>query len=320
MKQSPTAEQAGAVVERLVKQVAMDTMIQNAIRDDAVWAWVPKGNDTCAFCITLASRGWQPASKAQIMGGHASHIHTNCNCQFVISFKGGLDIEGYNPQFYEDMYYDADGAFPEEKINYLRKQHYAANRDKINAQKRANYAKTHKPKVRKKLTIEDFETANHDGIIKKEVVEIIYSILESKKAKNAFESVTIKSLDKGTVFDTVYIQNGVWYDSHLCINADWFAGKSIDDINKSIKLATNTVCESIDDAITHELYHVEMANRYNISVINLLDQTDGIREVSNTAEKDMLETISEIGVKKDRDGYDTLSTIEREILDKYLGE
>ena len=44
-------------VARLVKMAGVDTTMQNALRDGAEWAWVPHG-DTCAFCITLASRGW----------------------------------------------------------------------------------------------------------------------------------------------------------------------------------------------------------------------------------------------------------------------
>ena len=59
-KQSPPQLQGG--VSRLVKRAGADTTLKNAIRDGAEWAWVPHG-DTCAFCITLASRGWQRASK-----------------------------------------------------------------------------------------------------------------------------------------------------------------------------------------------------------------------------------------------------------------
>ena len=53
---SPPLMQGG--VSRLVKQAGADTTLQNAQRDGAEWAWIPHG-DTCAFCITLASRGWQ---------------------------------------------------------------------------------------------------------------------------------------------------------------------------------------------------------------------------------------------------------------------
>ena len=69
-------------VSRLVKRAGADTTLKNAIRDGAEWAWVPHG-DTCPFCITLASNGWQKASQKLLKGGHAEHIHANCDCEFA---------------------------------------------------------------------------------------------------------------------------------------------------------------------------------------------------------------------------------------------
>jgi len=125
---------------RLVKLVGVDTMQQNALRDGAQWAWIPRG-DTCAFCLTLASNGWQKASKKAIKNGHAEHVHANCDCTYAIRFNDDLDVEGYEPEKYLDMYYGADGDTPEEKINALRREFYAKNKETINAQKRSAYAK-----------------------------------------------------------------------------------------------------------------------------------------------------------------------------------
>jgi hypothetical protein len=129
---------AGAV-GRMVKMAGVDTTMQNALRDGAEWAWIPVG-DTCAFCITLASRGWQRASKKAIRGGHAEHIHANCDCTYAIRFDDS-EVEGYDPRVYEDMYYDADGSTPEQRINAMRREAYARNSEEINAQKRSAYAK-----------------------------------------------------------------------------------------------------------------------------------------------------------------------------------
>lgn len=126
-------------VGRLVKQAGADTTLQNALRDGAEFAWIPSG-DTCAFCITLASRGWQRASKHSIRNGHAEHIHSNCNCEYAVRFGGRGGVAGYDPDKYRDMYDGADGFTPQQKINAMRRQAYAKNKDKINAQKRANYA------------------------------------------------------------------------------------------------------------------------------------------------------------------------------------
>jgi len=132
-------EIVSSAVGRLVKMAGVDTTMQNALRDGAEWAWIPVG-DTCAFCITLASRGWQRASKKAIRGGHAEHIHANCDCTYAIRFDDS-EVEGYDPREYEEMYYDADGKKPQDRINAMRREFYAQNKDEINAQKRSAYEK-----------------------------------------------------------------------------------------------------------------------------------------------------------------------------------
>lgn len=124
-------EIVSASVGRQVKLVGVDTMCNNALRDGAEWAWIPRG-DTCAFCITLASQGWQKASKKMLKDGHAEHVHANCDCTFAIRHTPNIDIEGYNPQEYLKMYYDAplkDGQSPSAKnrVNAMRRQFYADN-------------------------------------------------------------------------------------------------------------------------------------------------------------------------------------------------
>ena len=110
-------------VGRWVKMAGADTTLKNALRDGAQFAWVPSG-DTCAFCLTLASRGWQYASKKAIKGGHAEHIHSNCDCQYCISFNNKTDVAGYDPDAYYEMYRSAEGRTPEEKINSMRRNAY----------------------------------------------------------------------------------------------------------------------------------------------------------------------------------------------------
>ena len=131
-KQSLPQMQRG--VSRLVKRAGADTTLKNALRDGAEWAWVPQG-DTCAFCLTLASRGWQKASQAAIKGGHAEHIHANCDCEYAIRFDGRSAVAGYDPDEYLRRYRAAGS-----DVNALRRVEYAKNRERINAQKRAAYA------------------------------------------------------------------------------------------------------------------------------------------------------------------------------------
>ncbi len=121
-------------VSRLVKRAGADTTLKNAARDGAEWAWVPHG-DTCPFCITLASNGWQKASSKVLKGGHAEHIHANCDCEFAIRFHHKTTVAGYDPDKYLAQYNAAGG-----DINKMRRVNYAANKERINAQKRAAYA------------------------------------------------------------------------------------------------------------------------------------------------------------------------------------
>lgn len=140
IKTSANVEEIGSAVGRLVKMTGVDTTMQNAIRDGAEWAWIPQG-ETCAFCITLASRGWQRASKKAIKGGHAEHIHANCDCTYAVRFDSDTDVQGYNPDKYLRMYEDSPGRNPTAKINSMRREFYAENKDEINAQKRDAYEK-----------------------------------------------------------------------------------------------------------------------------------------------------------------------------------
>lgn len=121
-------------VRRLVKRAGADTTLHNAIRDGAEWAWVPHG-DTCPFCIMLASNGWQKASAKLLKGGHAEHIHANCDCEFAVRFDGSTNVAGYDPEKYLRQYRAAGS-----DVNAMRRIDYAAHRERINAQKRAAYA------------------------------------------------------------------------------------------------------------------------------------------------------------------------------------
>ena len=123
-----------ATLARLVKQVGADTTLKNAERDGAQFAWVPHG-DTCSFCITLASRGWQYMSKKALRNGHAEHIHAHCDCEYAVRFDGRSNVEGYDPDKYLEEYQAAGS-----DINAMRRIRYKENKDAINARKRELYA------------------------------------------------------------------------------------------------------------------------------------------------------------------------------------
>lgn len=102
MKQSPLGKLVPGVVEKLTKQAAEDTMLQNAQKNNAEWAWVPDGG-ACVFCRSLAANGWQHLSKST-KDNHAEHIHANCNCEFAIRFNKNDGIQGHNFEEYKKEY------------------------------------------------------------------------------------------------------------------------------------------------------------------------------------------------------------------------
>ena len=140
LKTSQNAEEISGAVGRLVKRTGQDTILQNAKRDRAQFAWIPAG-DTCAFCIALASRGWQDISKNALKNGHAEHIHSNCDCTYMIRHSSDFNVAGYNPDKYKAQYDNAEGDTPEEKINSMRRKYYAENREEILNQKASAYEK-----------------------------------------------------------------------------------------------------------------------------------------------------------------------------------
>lgn len=141
MKNLLRVELTGAAIYRLVKVAGQDTTLKNAIRDKAYFAWIPSG-DTCAFCLSIAAEGWKRATQKALAGGHAEHIHGNCNCAYAIKHDTETDYASYDPEEYQEIFDDAEGSTEEEKLNSVRRMAYDKNKARINAQKRSAYEKS----------------------------------------------------------------------------------------------------------------------------------------------------------------------------------
>lgn len=128
LKTSQNINEIASAATRWVKMAGADTTLHNAIRDGAECAWVPQGM-TCAFCLVLASRGWQRATKKTLKNGHAEHIHSNCDCQYAVRYDSRTNVEGYDPNAYLSMYRHAEGRTPQERINSMRRTAYADGND-----------------------------------------------------------------------------------------------------------------------------------------------------------------------------------------------
>lgn len=137
LKISRNTAMIAAAVGRQVKKTGADTMLRNAVRDHAEYAWIAVG-ETCPFCLGIAAEGWKPAGPGT---QKSEHIHGNCDCTYSVRHKKDTQVGGYKPEEYQAMFDDAEGNTMEEKLNYLRREAYAENREKINAQKRDAYEK-----------------------------------------------------------------------------------------------------------------------------------------------------------------------------------
>lgn len=188
-------------VSRLVKRAGADTTLKNAIRDGAEWAWVPHG-DTCSFCITLASRGWQKASNKMLKGGHAEHIHANCDCEFAIRFDHSTTVAGYDPDKYLEQYNAAGG-----NISKMRRMAYASRKDEINAQKRATYAKNRNRIVTGGRNPDSNEASEHAKLYYEEIRKRNSDV--SKIAKNTgYSEKEIEEIKKYIFYDKHDLGNG----------------------------------------------------------------------------------------------------------------
>ena len=65
------------------------------------WARVPMGAVTCAFCVMLASRGFEYSSEES--AGRGMQYHDHCDCQIVPAW-GRASLRGYDPDKYASMW------------------------------------------------------------------------------------------------------------------------------------------------------------------------------------------------------------------------
>ena len=117
-------------IERLgsdTRKAANACVAKNAERDPRKprYARVPMGSETCSFCIMLASRGFVYKNEKM-----ASHAHNDCDCRVVPSWDKSPEVEGYDPDYYLDVY-NNPGAHPEvaEARNARRRELYAQRKD-----------------------------------------------------------------------------------------------------------------------------------------------------------------------------------------------
>lgn len=111
---------ADKVLDRQVHGAGRSTIASNMARDplQPKWARVPTGSRPCAFCLTLASRGFVYSSASA--AGQSSGFHDDDHCEVVPEWRRHRNrISGYDPDRFLSMYDAATsriaaGDFPDE--------------------------------------------------------------------------------------------------------------------------------------------------------------------------------------------------------------
>lgn len=181
---------------------------------------------------------------------------------------------------------------------------------------------TRRNSVVKSISLDDLQKvnvgSNGNSIISSDIIDEIGKTLKDKGALGSFDGVSMINTDMGIVFNTKTSQRGSWCSNELQINKGFFAGKTLEQANFDMKAARNTVCNSVSDAVIHEVYHAKTADKMNYSMYEALSETGGAKGVSTTAQKDALEAIAEIGVLYERGEYDNISEEDRALFEEYF--
>ena len=272
---SPANLQSG--VSRMVKQAGADTTTRNAIRDGAEWAWVPHG-DACPFCRMLASNGWQKAGKNLLKKGHAQHIHANCDCEFAVRFSREFDVAGYDPEEYYRQYRAAGS-----DVNAWRRIDYAANRERINAQKRAAYAARKldfmgAPKDFSDsngiVSIKAYQVKGHDTIFtqtntknaQKTIQLISDKAAEIKQLQTVPEIIVAKDIPGVAAYD--HVDNRLYVNERIS-NADFI---------KEQLSGGYFVAENAEDILKHEMHHKDHWDYINAKALTSGKNSDIVKQ------------------------------------------
>ena len=114
-----------------MKRSAGESMFANGRRDPRrpKYARVPTGDETCDFCLMLASRGFVYSSEATGGAVKLDHYHSGCNCRVVCQWEDG-GVEDYDTKAIYGRWQSAVDALARERAE-KRGTTVEEERDKI---------------------------------------------------------------------------------------------------------------------------------------------------------------------------------------------
>lgn len=93
----------GGILQQQVVNRSRDTILLNVKKDPEKprWARVPTGAKTCAFCMLLASRGFEYSTRES---AGSNKFHTHCDCAIVPGWGENPRVRGYKPEKFKKVY------------------------------------------------------------------------------------------------------------------------------------------------------------------------------------------------------------------------
>lgn len=184
-----------------------------------------------------------------------------------------------------------------------------------------NVANNDESDIIKSITIDNIENAVTGSSVKKEVADEIARIIEKHGSLRIFDKVRTARVEDKSIFNTVPEKIGTFFDVVLEFNEKNIGGMSIAEIDKMFEKADNTVANSLEDAIVHEIYHAKLINGLNYAQLkNLYDVLDEIHvaDFSKEANKSGAECISEVGVLIERGEMGKIPKEAMDLFKKYM--
>ena len=124
-----------------LRRAANMCVYENAKRDPLKpkYARVPIGDETCAWCMLLASYGFTSQMKEVVQ-----HTHENCDCRVVVAWDDVPRISGddANQRKYDDLYREVEKVRTGSEMSDELKQHIKAAKDEHEARRKAGKTTT----------------------------------------------------------------------------------------------------------------------------------------------------------------------------------
>lgn len=175
----------------------------------------------------------------------------------------------------------------------------------------------------KSIRIDDAKVAVKGSAIKEEVAEKVVNALESHNAAALFDKVSVKKLGAEIVFQTEPQKVGTFFDVAFVMNEDVLGGKTVAEIDALFSAASNTIANSMNDAVIHEMYHSKLIRDLNYAQLeSLYDELNSIHieGLSKTAMIDGSECIAEVGILVEREETDKVPQKALDLFERFFGE